>query len=111
MASELHVDQDCTVWIWDVQTTKMGAGPFHHESELVSLAFSPDGRNIVSGLGNGIAQIWDAEIAANSIEQFLGHTDRVNGVSFCCDGQHILSGSDNKIRQQDSPSLGFHTWS
>ncbi|KAG8722200.1 hypothetical protein FRC09_006640 [Ceratobasidium sp. 395] len=61
----------------------------HHVS---GVAFSPDGRHIVSGCGDRMLRVWDAEtgIAIMSLE---GHTRWVTCVAYSPDGHLIASGS------------------
>ncbi|OYQ61808.1 hypothetical protein B9G53_25545 [Pseudanabaena sp. SR411] len=72
------------------------------ESEVWSIAFSPDGRKIIAGLKNGTLQLFDA-ISGNPIgKPFQGHEDSVRSVFFSPDGKAIVSGSrDGTLRLWD----------
>ena len=53
-----------------------------------SVAFSPDGKQVVSGLNEGTVQLWDAVTGA-PLQTLRGHTDRVNSVAFSLDGRQV----------------------
>ena len=61
--------------------------------EIASIAFSPDGGRIVSGLSNGTICIWDVETGRLISGPFLGHTKAVTCVAFSPDGRRVASGS------------------
>jgi hypothetical protein len=66
-----------------------------HERAVRSVAFSSDGKMIVSGSSDKTIRLWDLE--GNPIgEPFQGHEDAVRSVAFSPDGKMIVSGSDNR---------------
>ncbi len=65
-----------------------------HLHGVMSLAFSTDGRRIVSGSRDGTVRMWDAE-TRNELAVFSGHADIVKSVAFSPDGHQIVSGSDD----------------
>jgi sulfur relay (sulfurtransferase) DsrC/TusE family protein len=88
------------------------------ESEVGSVAFSPDGRKIIAGLSNGTLQLFDA-ISGTSIDKpFQGHKKFVCSVAFSPDGKAIASGSDDKTlrlwdlqgNQIGQPFHGHEDW-
>jgi WD40 repeat protein len=58
-----------------------GAGP---------IAFSPDGRLLATGFGEGMVRLSDAE-TGRLVAELKGHTDRVRSLAFTPDGSQLLS--------------------
>ena len=67
-----------------------------HTSSVWSVAFSPDGRHIVSGSTDGTIRLWDAQTGGQVGNSLQGHTGPVYSVAFSPDGRHIVSGSRDK---------------
>jgi len=63
-------------------------------SLVSSVAFSPNGKYIVSGTNQDILNLWDAK-NGQLIQEFEGHRDSVISVAFSPDGKHIVSGSSD----------------
>ena len=66
-----------------------------HTKSVSSVAFSPDGRHIVSGSEDHTIRLWDAQTGTQVGNCLQGHTDIVNSVAFSPDGRHIVSGSSD----------------
>jgi WD40 repeat protein len=67
-----------------------------HTDAIFSVAFSQDGKRIVSGSGDKMIRVWDAETGNVVSGPFEGHTSYVSSVAFSQDGKHIVSGSNDK---------------
>ena len=64
---------------------------------MCSVAFSPDGRHIVSGSSDNTVHIWNVATGQSEAE-LKGHSSWVNSVVFSPDGSHVVSGSkDNTM--------------
>lgn len=73
-----------------------------HKFEVNDLAFSPDGRRIVSVSRDATVRLWDAETQRPIGEPMRGHTGTVTGVAFSPDGRVIVSGGwDKTLRLWD----------
>ncbi|KAF8578321.1 WD40 repeat-like protein [Ramaria rubella] len=68
-----------------------------HRNGVTSVAFSPDGKHIVSGSYDRTVCVWDAETGKAVSAPFEGHSDWVISVAFLPDGKHIVSGSNDGI--------------
>ena len=70
---------------------------------MQSVAYSPNGRHIISGSEDCTIRIWDAETGAAVGNPLKGHTIAVQSVTYSPDGHHIISGSlDCTIRIWDA---------
>ncbi|MBA7533727.1 Tol-Pal system protein TolB [subsurface metagenome] len=71
-----------------------------HEEWISSVAFSPDGKTILTGSGDNTARLWD--LKGNELQVFWGHENYITAVAFSPDGKTILTGSeDNTARLWD----------
>ena len=63
-----------------------------HSNPVVSVAFSPDGSQIITGSYDSTAILWDTKRRVK-LRTFKGHSDRIDSVAFSPDGKQILTGS------------------
>jgi len=66
---------------------------FERHGSVNSVAFSPDGKYIVSGSGSTVI-LWDSQ-TGEEIRTFYGNNGRVNSVAFSPDGKYIVSGGEH----------------
>ena len=59
------------------------------------MAFSPDGKQVVSGSYDEIVRLWDAAIGA-VLQMLEGYTSSVRSVAFSPSGKQVVSGSKDK---------------
>jgi hypothetical protein len=73
-----------------------------HSDSVKAVAFSPDGKQLASGSGDGRVRVWDAATGA-TVQILKGHSRSVNAVAFSPDGKQLASGSnDETVRVWDA---------
>ena len=100
---------DRTIRLWDVATgselrrflsdeTDPGPrtrGPREAPGEVRAIAFTPDGKQALSGSTGGILQLWDLE-TGKEIRRFLGHKGSIYALAISPDGHRALTGGRDK---------------
>ncbi|HLY27920.1 MAG TPA: WD40 repeat domain-containing protein [Aggregatilineales bacterium] len=76
-----------------------------HTGAVMSVAFSPDGKEVLTGSADGTARLWDAS-SGQSLRTFSGHTDWVHSVAFSPDGKYLLTGSSDRTARLWDASTG-----
>jgi WD40 repeat protein len=72
----------------------------HSQSPVSDVAFSPDGRYVLTGSNDTTIKLWDAA-TGREIKTFSGHKDPVLSVAFSPDGRFALSGSMEEVKLWD----------
>jgi len=74
------------------------------ENTITAVAFSSDGKRVLTGSADHTLRLWNATSLARDRE-FKGHSDAITSVAFSPNGQRILSGSkDRTVRLWDAAS-------
>ena len=79
--------------LWQTQRVVWAGG--RHTGAVNSVAYSPDGKRIVSGSMDNTVKVWDAAKGQEALS-LKGHTGAVTSVAFSPDGKRIVSGSADK---------------
>ena len=65
--------------------------PIGHIGGVEAIAFSPNGKYVLTGSIDHTAKLWD--LKGHEIQTFSGHTQAVNSVAFSPDGKFVFTGS------------------
>jgi WD40 repeat protein len=83
--------------LWDAETGQEIRTLSGHTDWVYFVAFSPDGKRVLTGSRDCTAKLWDAE-TGQVIRTFSGHAHMIVSVAFSPDGTQVLvSGSDTAL--------------
>lgn len=86
------IDNNITVWSMESGEAVHRFGA--HTAAVRSLAFSPDGTQLLSASDDSTIILWDV-VGGAFVRRYEGHTDTVWALSFNSDGSQFLSGSSD----------------
>ncbi len=99
--------QENTVRLGNPATGLPVGKPLEHQGAVLSLAFSPDGKTIVTG-SSRTARLWDAATGL-PVGQPMAHQAMVLAVAFSPDGTAILTGSTDNTARLWNAAAGLPT--
>ena len=74
----LRLQADRTLRLWDAASDQPVGEPLHgHEAAVSSVAFSPDGRRIVSGSADRTLRLWDARYLATPLPELATEAEKL----------------------------------
>ncbi len=83
-------DDDHTVVLWDATTGKKLRTFAGHTDDVMSAAFGPDGKQILTGSLDKTAILWDSETGVKT-RTFSGQMDKIVAVAFAPDGKSVVT--------------------
>ncbi len=89
------VDVISSVRLYDFATGELAALLMGHEDVVRALAFSPDGKRLISGGADNTAVVWDVE-QKRQIQHLVGHSTPVISVAFSRDGTRAVTGGEDE---------------
>jgi WD40 repeat protein/serine/threonine protein kinase len=93
-----------TVRVWDVRD-KREAFALPPGPETYAVAFSPDGRYLITGNGSGVVEVWDAR-DGKPVGTLGTHTREIRGLVFSPRSGHVASASgDGEVKLWDATRL------
>jgi WD40 repeat protein len=91
--------KDTTVKIWGLNTGQCRTTLEGHTGDVKSVAFTPDGKRILTGSSDRSVRVWDAG-SGQEVAKLEGHTASVWSVAALYDNARALScGFDKTLRR------------
>ena len=81
-----------------------------HTDQVHSVAFSPDGKKIISGSKDETIKIWDFK-TLNVLTSLKRHYATIYALEYSEDGKYFFSGGDKSINMWDSSGIYIRTLS
>ena len=82
--------------VWDIATRQQQFNLNGHTHSVSGIAFSPDGRRLVSGSNDRRVKVWDLE-SGREVMNFSIDTGEVAGVTYSRDGERILAAGGDSL--------------
>ncbi|MFF0633698.1 TIR domain-containing protein [Nocardia sp. NPDC004151] len=94
---------DLSVMLWDPRTGNQIGTPIDEHSIVNAVAFSPDGRHLITNGGLGKIKVWDAD-THHQVGEPISDTNTPQFLTYSPDGRRIASASPESIRLFDADS-------
>ncbi len=91
MRITLAAERHKTAELWDTTTGKQVRSFLGHSRSVNSVAFSPDGQQVLTGSSDNTAILWSVS-TGKALRVFKGHTDGLQTVAFSPDGRLVVTG-------------------
>ena len=105
----LAVGSSIGIWIYDTETgQELDLFP-ENTTDVISIAYSPDGKTIASGGLNATIRLWDVH-TRELLQTFTGYRDLINSIVFSPDGKSIVSGGRDKTVRLWNVETGTQQW-
>lgn len=95
-----------TIGLWDVRTGELRQVLKRHYAPLTCIAFSPDGKTLVSASRDSEIVLWDMPTGQRRLSITTQHTESVYSVAFSPDGNTLASGSFDQTLRLWDPHTG-----
>jgi WD40 repeat protein len=87
---------DGNLAIFDVQTgNRISSQKVTNSGAATEIAFSPDGKYLVTGDADRIPKVWDLSDMAQPMSKLIGHQNAIRCVDFAPNSKFILSGGND----------------
>lgn len=95
----------CAVCLWDLSTNKASRTLVGNQHAIYAMAFSPDGKTLAVGCGDGVLALWDVG-SGRRLHGSPGHEFSVLSVAFAPDGKTVASRGDDRVLRLWNPTNG-----
>ncbi|MBK8905761.1 MAG: protein kinase [Anaerolineaceae bacterium] len=86
--------RDTRILLWETETGAEVRQLAGHEGPVTSVAFSLNGRSLLSGGLDAVLRLWDVD-SGDLVRRFDGHSSGIMSVAFTADGAYAASGAQD----------------